>query len=216
MKATGAELLHVDDEVLAAIATTVTPQGVVGVAVLPPAPLAEVIDGASLLVVLSDVADPGNAGTVVRTADAVGADGVVLAGASADPRNPKAVRASTGSLFHLPVVDRVPLDAVVGACRDAGIRLVAAAADGDAVYSQIDLTAPTALLFGSEAHGLPGTAVAQCDAAVRVPMWQEPRAGFAGVAESLNLAATVAVVCFEAARQRRETKGAPPRLGQKR
>lgn len=190
----GAEVVPVAEPVLASVAGTVTPQGLVGIADLPEPDLAAALDGAALVVICWEIRDPGNAGTVVRTADAAGADAVVLAGDCVDPRNAKAVRASAGSLFHLPVVSECDWSAVVGACRARGLRLVAADAAGAAVHTELDLTAPTALVFGNEARGLDGKVAADCDVVARVPI--------AGRAESLNLAATVAVMAFEAARQR--------------
>ncbi len=204
----GAEVVVVDEAVLAAIATTVTPQAAVGVAVLPEPSLDAVLDDAvdarcaPLVVVLHQVRDPGNAGTVVRCADAAGADAVVLTSGSVDARNPKAVRASAGSLFHLPVVRGVAFGELADACRRRGIRLVAASATADRDHTATDLTAGTALVFGNEAHGLPAGVVAACDAALRVPLHRGDRPGHAGAAESLNLAAAVAVVAYEAARQR--------------
>lgn len=190
----GAEVLTVSEEVCAAIATTVTCQGVVAVADLPPAPLDEALAGARLVLVCWEIRDPGNAGAIVRTADAAGADAVVFAGASVDPRNPKAVRASAGSLFHLPVTDGVAWPQVSAACRRAGLRLVAAEASAPERHTDADLARPTALVVGNEAHGLDPRVRADCDLAVSVPIH--------GRAESLNLAAAVAVLAYEAARQR--------------
>lgn len=202
--AAGVEVLEVSDAVLASIASTVTPQALVGVAVLPQVPLRDALAGARLVVVCDAVRDPGNAGAIVRTADAAGADAVVLTATSVDVRNPKAVRASAGSLFHLPVVGDVAPGALVAACRDAGLRLVATDVGGDVDYDEVDLTVPCALLFGNEAHGLSPALRDACDVVLRVPLHDgSGRRGFRGAAESLNLAATVAVVAFEAARQRR-------------
>ena len=214
-RSAGARVHLVSDAVLSSIATTVTPQGVIGVADLPPGDLDEVVAGATLLVVLHQVRDPGNAGTAVRTADAAGADAVVVTRDSVDCRNPKAVRASAGSLFHLPVVTGADFGDVVRVCRTAGVRLVAADAGGARAHTDVDLTQPTALVFGNEAHGLAAEAVAACDEVVRIRMHDQARPGFPGTAESLNLAATVAILSFEAARQRRAVEqGAPAqRLG---
>ena len=198
----GVEVLHVTPAVLAEIATTVSPQGLIGVAVLPAAALDDVVVDAQMLVVLHQVRDPGNAGTALRSADAAGADAFLLTRGSVDPRNPKAVRASVGSLFHLPVVDDVAFSAIAGACRERGIRLVGAAADGARVHTDADLSGPVALVFGNEAHGLPADVRATCDEIVRIPLHARPRAGFTGTAESLNLAATVAVLTYESTRQR--------------
>ena len=115
---------NVVDAVLQQLAGTTTPQGLVGVAVLPPPDLRDAVRGAQLVVVLDRVADPGNVGTAVRTADAAGADAVVLTRGSADPRGPKAVRASAGSLFHLPVVGGVD-PAELDVLAEAGLALTA-------------------------------------------------------------------------------------------
>ncbi len=199
----GAQILLVADDVLNGLASTVSPQGLVGVATLPDSDLETVLDHASLLVVCWQVSDPGNVGSILRSSDAAGVDAVVVTAGSVDVRNPKAVRASAGSLFHLPVVDDVTFEAVAAGCRARGIRLVAASAHGTVDYLQVDLNAPTALVFGSEAHGLDDKVAAACDAVARVPLHRGPRAGYAGHAQSLNLAATVAVLAYEAARQRR-------------
>ena len=203
----GVQTLRVSDEVLAELTDTVTPQGLVGVAVLPEPDLEAVVGDAGLLVVLHQVRDPGNAGTALRNADAAGADGVVLTRGSVDPRNPKAVRASTGSLFHLPVVADVALSEVAALCAARGVRLVGLAADGGPAHTQADLGGNVALVFGNEAHGLPTAARDLCDTMVRVPLHARPRPGYSGSAESLNLAATVAIVAYEATRQRGHAKG---------
>jgi TrmH family RNA methyltransferase len=200
-RAAGVPVAAVTDAVLASITDTVTPQGLVGVARLPAADLSA-LDGARFIVVLGQVRDPGNAGTAVRTADATGADAVVLTRGSVDVANPKTVRAAAGSLFHLPVVTDVATGDLVATCRARGLRLVGAAADGDAVYSSLDLTVPTAFAFGNEAWGLDDDLRGACDVVARVPLHTVARPGYAGVAESLNLAATVAIVAAEAARQR--------------
>ena len=198
----GVEVLAVDDAVLAELATTVTPQGIVGVAALAAPPLETVVTPGALLVVLHQVRDPGNAGTAIRTADAAGADAVILTAGSVDPRNPKAVRASTGSLFHLPVIDNVAFADLVSTAAASGVRLVGASADGATDHTDANLGGGVALVFGNEAHGLPAAVRAACDALVRVPLPEAPRPGYSGVAESLNLAATVAVLAYEVRRQR--------------
>lgn len=190
----GADVVRVSDPVCAAIATTVTSQGLVGVAHLPATSLPEALASARLALVCWEIRDPGNAGAIVRTADAAGADAVVFAGESVDPRNPKAVRASAGSLFHLPVVAGVGWPDVAAASHAAGLRTVAAEASAPLRHTDADLARPTALVVGNEAHGLDERVRAGCDLAVSVPIH--------GRAESLNLAAAVAVLTYEAARQR--------------
>lgn len=186
------------------LSETVTPQGLVAVCDVRDAELSTALVGRpSLVAVLVGVADPGNAGTVVRVADAAGADAVLFAGNTVDPYNGKAVRASTGSLFHLPIArDRDPL-AVLEACRAAGLRLLGAdghaPVDLDAVESRGELAGRVAWVFGDEAHGLPPTIASTVDTLVRVPLY--------GRAESLNLATAAAVCLYASARaQRRESQ----------
>jgi len=187
----------IGDEAMASIAQTVTPQGVVAICSFLDVPLEVASAAARLVAVLAHVRDPGNAGTVIRAADAAGADAVVLTDASVDPYNGKCVRASAGSLFHLPVSTGVPVADAVRALRAAGLRVVAADGSGedlDDVDAAGGLAGPTAWIFGNEAWGLPPETLALADAVVRVPIH--------GAAESLNLATAVGVVLFEALRQR--------------
>jgi TrmH family RNA methyltransferase len=192
----GIEVVHVDDKVLGAIAETVTPQGVVGIAPLLEPELAASLDGARLVAVLHEVNDPGNAGTVIRTADAAGADAVVLTAGSVDPHNGKCVRASAGSLFHLPVVSGAAASDVLAACRRTGLQVLAtsgtADADLDALIDAGGLARPSAWWFGTEAHGLPQELLEGADERVRVPLH--------GRAESLNLAGAAAVCLYASAR----------------
>lgn len=196
----GAGVHEVSGEIMTDLAQTVTPQGLLAVCSFVDVPLASLIAARpALLVVLANVRDPGNAGTVLRTADAAGAQGVIFADSSVDPYNSKCVRSSAGSLFHLPVTAGGALSEVAAALRGAGLRLVAA--DGSAsrrlddLESSGHLALPTAWLFGNEAWGLPGEALALADDAVAVPIY--------GRAESLNLAAAAAVCLYASARAQR-------------
>lgn len=198
----GVPVHTVTPAVLASFADTVTPQGIVGVATLESPTLERALSGATFAVLCCGVSDPGNVGTIVRTADAAGLDAVLLGAGSADARNPKAVRASAGSLFHLPVVDAVDPAEAVAAARQRGMTAVAADAHGSRAHTDLDLTAATLLVLGGEAHGVPEAVAAACDVVARVPMASVARPGWSGAAESLNVAATAAVLCFEAARQR--------------
>ncbi|GAA2754467.1 TrmH family RNA methyltransferase [Amnibacterium kyonggiense] len=187
--AAGIEVEFVTDAVLAAMADTRTPQGVLAVAHQTPTRLREALpEGTRLVAVLDEVRDPGNAGTVIRAADAAGADVVILTGSSVDPYNPKVVRATTGSLFHLSVVTGVTIEAAAEEVRAAGLSLLAADMGGEPLPAT-DLSGPTAWLFGNEAHGLSDTARALADRTVAVPIY--------GKAESLNLG-TAAAVCLYA------------------
>lgn len=190
---------EVSPAVMERLASTVTPQGIVAVAGFVDVPLAALAAGDALVAVLAEVRDPGNAGTIIRTADAIGAGGVVLTASSVDPYNPKTVRATAGSLFHLPVVRGCTLEEAAASLRGAGFRLLAAAADGEVDIERADLSGPIALVFGNEAWGLPAAAAGLVDATVRIPM--------RGRAESLNLAAAAAVLLFEAARRQTGAEG---------
>lgn len=188
-----AKVLPVSDAVMAHLTSTVTPQGVLAVANFVDSDI-ESIAAEGIVPVLCEVRDPGNAGTIVRSADAAGATGVVFTATSVDAYNPKTVRASAGSLFHLPVVRGIDAGIAVSSLRARGFAVLAAAADGDSSIHETDLAGPVALLLGNEAHGLAGATRALADRTVRVPI--------EGSAESLNLAAAATVILFEAARQR--------------
>jgi TrmH family RNA methyltransferase len=196
----GAAVHEVSGEVMAELAQTVTPQGLLGVCRFVDVPLATLAAAVPRLVaLLANVRDPGNAGTVLRTADAAGADGVVFAAASVDPYNSKCVRSSAGSLVHVPVVAGAGLPDAVTTLRDAGLQILAADGSARAVLEaaggDLDLARPTAWLFGNEAWGLPDELLLLADAVVAVPIY--------GRAESLNLAAAAAVCLYASARHAR-------------
>lgn len=196
----GAQVHYADAAVVADVSQTVTPQGLLGVCRFLDSPFESVLRARPRLVaVLANVRDPGNAGTVLRCADAAGADAVVLTDASVDLYNPKSVRASVGSLFHLPVAVGVPVEEAVTGLRGAGVRVLAADGAGDDdLDDELDagtMGVPTAWLFGNEAWGLPAETRALADAVVRVPIH--------GRAESLNLATAAAVCLYASARAQR-------------
>ncbi len=179
--------------VLERVADTVTPQPVLAVAAAVDVGL-EALAGASLVLVCVDVRDPGNLGTVLRSAEAAGVGGIICCDGSVDIYNPKCVRASAGSLFHTRIVSRGDPVEVLGTVGGWGLRRLGTRADGGVAYTRADLAGPTALVLGNEAHGLPERAAAALDGWVTIPM--------AGRAESLNVGMAAAVLCFEAARQR--------------
>lgn len=198
--AAGVRVCELTDRAAASLSDTVTPQCLVAVCDLLDVPVAAALgDAPSLVAVLAGVADPGNAGTVVRTADGAGAGAVLFAGDTVDPHNAKAVRASTGSVFHLPLARERDVDAVLDACRGAGLTLLAADGHGELDLHEPAaadvLAGPVAWIFGGEAHGLPGPVAQRADHRVRVPVY--------GRAESLNLAAAAAVCLYASAGARR-------------
>lgn len=180
--------------VLERVADTVTPQPLAAVVGFVDQPLNALRD-ASFIVVCVDVRDPGNVGTLLRTAEASGAQGVIFTNGSVDVYNPKAVRASAGSVFHVPIVVGGEAVSVVNQLDDWGLQTVGACAHGGVDPSGVNFTSPVALLVGNEAHGLPSDVEAALKARVTIPL--------AGRAESLNVAMATAVLAFEIARQRR-------------
>ncbi len=196
----GVPWTSVTDDALDALTGAVTPQGIVAVCRFLDRPLEDVVAPGSRTVVLcADVRDPGNAGTVIRTADASGADGVVLAGHSVDPYNDKTVRATVGSLWHVPLAVHADAAEAVAAARAAGFVVLAADGAGETDLFEAEssglLSGRVAWLFGNEAWGLPEDLAALADHRVSIPIL--------GRAESLNLATAAAVCLYATARARR-------------
>ncbi|MBX9981935.1 MAG: RNA methyltransferase [Mycobacterium gordonae] len=178
-----------------ALSDTVTPTGLVAVCEIPATALDDVLAGSPRLVaVVVDINEPGNAGTIIRIADAMGAAAVVLAGHSVDPYNGKCLRASTGSIFNIPVVVAPDVTQAITPLRAAGLQVLATVVNGELSLDEADsmLARPTAWLFGPEAHGLPAEVAAAADLRLRIPM--------AGGADSLNVAAAAAICLYQSAR----------------
>ena len=191
----GARIFELDPGVLARVADTVSPQPVLAVVGAVDITLARLHERRpDLVVVCVDVRDPGNAGAVLRAAEAAGAGGVVCCGHSVDLSNPKTVRASAGTLFQVPVVAGGEPGEVLDELGRWGLVRLGTAARRGSDYTTLDLTRPVAIVVGNEASGLPQLGT-HLDELISIPM--------AGHAESLNVAVAAAVVCFEAARQRR-------------
>jgi TrmH family RNA methyltransferase len=192
--AAGAEILEVQSGVLARACDAVSPQPLAAVVSMVHVPLDGLPDG-GLTLICAGLADPGNAGTVVRSAAAAGSRAVVFCAGAVDIYNPKAVRASAGALFHLPIVAGPEPATVLDHFAERGIRRIATRARGGEDHDRIDWMTPSALFLGSESHGLPAGLDERIDAAVTIPMRSS--------SESLNVAGAAAVICFEADRQRR-------------
>ncbi len=191
------------DDVLTLMADAQHPQGVLAVARSIDVPLAEALAGVDngFVVVLSNVRDPGNAGTVIRAADAFGAAAVLISDASVDVYNPKVIRSTVGSLFHLPISVGSPIAEVIDACSAAGLAVYAADGNADTRLDAVDLSGAHAWVMGNEAWGLPQETLDLCDASVAVPI--------VGHAESLNLAMAATVCLHTSSRVR---SGAPEPL----
>jgi TrmH family RNA methyltransferase len=193
--AAGSRIYDVEAGVVARVAGTVTPQPLLAVVPSVDVPLSLLLDQqADLVVVCVDVRDPGNAGTVLRSAEAAGAGGVICCDGSVDVFNPKTVRASAGAVFHVPVVAGGDPEAVLDELGRAGLRRLGTVARGGVPYTDVDMTGPVAIVLGNEAHGLSPGVESHLDGAITIPM--------AGRAESLNVGMAAAIICFEAARQR--------------
>lgn len=189
VRARGGDVLEMSEAVLAKITRRDNPQMVVGVFGQRLRPLAEVKVGeGEVWVALEEVRDPGNLGTIIRTVDSVGAKGVVLIGDTCDPFSFEAVRATMGSLFHVPLV-RTGRDAFVAWARAAGVRLVGTHLKATHDYRKVEARAPTMLVMGNEQAGLSEPMSAACDVRVKIPM--------AGRADSLNLAVATGVMLYE-------------------
>jgi TrmH family RNA methyltransferase len=190
---TGARVHLVTERAAKALSETVTPVGLVAVCSLPDVTLADAVaDGPRLVAVAVEISEPGNAGTLIRIADAMGADAVVLAGHSVDPYNGKCLRASAGSVFSLPVVAEPDAVQVVSSLGEAGLQVLASTVDGEVSLDDARLDAPTAWLFGPESHGLPSELADMATHRVRIPM--------PGSAESLNVASAASICLYQSAR----------------
>jgi TrmH family RNA methyltransferase len=191
----------VEDEVLKAMADTVTPQGVIAICELPNENLSAIFERTDpkLIAIMANVRDPGNVGTVIRSADAAGADGVIISAESVDPWSPKAVRSSAGSLWHLPVIANADLPSTVAEISAHGFQIFAADAGASVDLEELEangkLQAPTAWLFGNEAWGLPAEVRDLADVVVSLPIF--------GNAESLNLSMAATLALYSSARVQR-------------
>lgn len=198
LAAAGVEVHEVRAEVLARAVDTVTPHGLAAIATRVEGSIADAIEAAvagPVVLVLVDVSDPGNAGTLLRAAEASGAAAVIFCGTSVDPANAKCVRGSAGALFHVPVAIAGDAVAVIEQLAARGVRTAATVVREGTAYDRADLRGPIAFVLGSEAHGLPPAVVAAVSEHLTIPM--------AGRSESLNVAMAGSVLCFEAQRQRR-------------
>jgi TrmH family RNA methyltransferase len=191
-QAAGLSIRAVSHDVLVAMSDAMAPQGVVAVCRRIDVNLDAVLgQRPRFLVILTNVRDPGNAGTVIRSADAAGADAVLLSDSSVDIYNPKVVRSTVGSLFHLPIVTGVPIATLLDRVRAAGLDLLAADGSGDTLLGDVDLSRSHAWVMGNEAWGLEPEVRAACDSVVRVPIY--------GKAESLNLAMAATLCLYQSA-----------------
>jgi TrmH family RNA methyltransferase len=198
----GVRVFRLRDGVIDKIADAQTPQPILAAVRVPQHDLSTLTaDG--LVMVLHDVRDPGNVGTIIRSADAAAVSAVVLTGQSVDPFNPKTLRATAGSIFNVPLAVAA-LEECIEYFRSRGARVLATVVKGDESFRRVNLNQPTVVLIGNEASGLDEQAVAMCDATITIPM--------AGRSESLNAGVAASLVCFEALYQREDaSEGRAPR-----
>lgn len=195
--AAGIRVFELAPGVIERVSGTTTPQPVIAICGRVDRPL-ETLRQCTLVVACVDVRDPGNLGTILRSAEAAGADGVLCCDGTVDPYNPKAVRASAGAIFHVPLVLGGNAVGVLDELGGWGMHRLASRPTAVPVarYDRVDLSAPVCMVFGNEASGLPAEIDAHVDGAITIPI--------AGRSESLNVGMAAAVLCFEAARQRRQ------------
>ncbi|MBE3586708.1 MAG: RNA methyltransferase [Thermoanaerobacter sp.] len=202
----GAQLMPVDEGLFCELADTQTPQGVLAVVQSPGyTPEGLLAGGASLLLLVDGVQDPGNLGTMIRSASAAGAGGVLLLPGTVDLYNPKTIRATMGSLFHLPVLGVREGEELVARLKAAGFLLVAGVPAGGVPLPAVDMTGPTVLAVGNEARGISPWLLQYADIQATIPM--------PGRAESLNVAMAASIMLYEVVRQRMACSGGGSSLG---
>jgi TrmH family RNA methyltransferase len=199
-EAKGVRVFALAPGVLERVADASTPQPVLGAIRLPLVSVDDIVC-AGLVLVLHDVRDPGNAGTLVRSADAAGVSGVVFTGQSVDPFNPKTLRATAGSIFHVPVAVG-PLAETLASFSTRGATTFASVVRGGDSHRDVDYLQPTVVVIGNEAEGLDDEALSLCDGAITISM--------AGDSESLNAGVAGSLIAFEAMWRRQDTKTTPP------
>lgn len=197
--ARGVRVFSLATGVLDRVADTTTPQPIMAAVRLPISELS-VISPDGLILILHDVRDPGNAGTLIRSADAAGASGLIFTGNSVDPFNPKTLRSTAGSIFHVPVAV-ASLEDAVAHLRSRGFRVLATVVRGGSNLREVDFSVPTAVVIGNEASGLDDESIARCDGSITIEM--------AGDSESLNAGVAGSLIAFEALWRRQDTKRPP-------
>ncbi len=194
VEAKGIKCIAVPDKLFCEISDTQTPQGIMAVMKKQKYDLSSTIEKSSFVVVLDSLQDPGNLGTILRTADAAGADCIILSKGCVDIYSPKVLRATMGSIFHVPVIDGIQIEEALQTLKAVGHKIVASHLAGVNNYFETELTAKTTIVIGNEANGISDITVKQADILVKIPM--------PGKAESLNAAIAAAVMMYEVTRQR--------------
>lgn len=186
----------VSDKVFAEMADTITPQGVITIVKRDEAKLEDLLEEAKCIAILENIQDPGNLGTMIRTAEAAGVDALVLSADTVDPYNPKVVRSTMGAIYRVPVIIVNDIHKAIEQIKAAKIKVYAAYLTGSVPYDEPDYCSPSAFIIGNEANGITEETAHMADAAVRIPM--------CGEVESLNAAVAMSLLTYEAFRQRRK------------
>lgn len=194
LKNRGVNFIVVPDSLFRELSDTETPQGILAVVGIKKPVLSAAVKPDGLYAILDSIRDPGNMGTIIRTADAAGFDGIVVTKGSVDVFNPKVLRSTMGSVFHVPIYQSEDISDAISLFKSGGLKVYASHVDGTGSIYEADMTVGTVIIIGSEAEGISGEAVLQADLLVRVPM--------PGRAESLNASVAAGIMMFEAVRQR--------------
>lgn len=197
LRARNVDVREAPDDVFDAVSATQTSQGVAALARRAHSTIQQILSVKNPFVVIAaEISDPGNLGTLLRTAAAAGATGFITTKGSVSPWNDKALRASAGAIFNIPLAANIEFNKIAECARESGVRLAATSGSGAEIYYKADLRPPIAIVLGNEGFGLRDEERRICNVTVRIPM--------SPAAESLNVASAGAILCFEAARQRGE------------
>lgn len=200
-KLNGVRYEMVSDEVFKKLSDTQTPQGILCVMKMPKYGLCDMIcedNKSPLIMLVEDIQDPGNLGTIMRTGEGAGIDGLIMTKNTVDIFNPKTIRATMGSIYRVPFMVTDDILSAIGELKKRGVKVYAAHLDGSADYDECDYTGAAAFIIGNEASGLKRETADMADCRIRIPM--------KGQVESLNAAVSSAVLLYEASRQRRKKK----------
>lgn len=194
MKDNGVKVFETEDKFIEDICDTKTPQGILAVVRMKEHDMNGIVDKSDFIIVLDRIQDPGNLGTMIRTADAAGAQGVIISDGTVDPYSPKVLRSTMGSIFHIPVVHADSIGEAIQSLKKKGYKVYVSSLEGSSPYYREDYRGKTAIVIGNEANGVDGNIYALGDRMIKIPM--------PGSAESLNAGIAAGILVFEVARQR--------------
>ncbi|HJV44406.1 MAG TPA: RNA methyltransferase [Bacillota bacterium] len=188
------QIYYVTDAVMRKLTETQTPQGICAIVQIERPSIEDIVTDKSFILILDALQDPGNLGTIIRTADAVGVDAIILGRGTVDLYNPKVIRSTMGSIFHIPIVEE-DLECLLPQLKEMGFKRIAASLEGSVAYDQPIYDGPIAIVIGNEANGVSGQVLDQCEARIKIPIY--------GKSESLNAAIAAGIILYEVIRQRK-------------